>query len=61
MKFGILEEKYELYNSKGVKLFIKEVKTDYNEKLYTVVVELTLVAIIKEQKSDRNSFRYDTK
>lgn len=52
MKFATLEEKYELYNSKGVKLFIKEVKTDYNEKLSTAVVELTLVAVVEDQKEE---------
>lgn len=50
MRLSVLEDKYEFYKSKGVRLFIKEVKADYNERLSTVVVELTLIAVIKEQK-----------
>ena len=50
IRLSALEDKYEFYKSKGVRLFIKEVKADYNERLSTVVVELTLIAVIKEQK-----------
>ena len=50
IRLSALEDKYEIYKSKGVRLFIKEVKADYNERLSTVVVELTLIAVIKEQK-----------
>lgn len=52
MRLNNLEDKYQFYNSKGIKLFIKEIKANYDEILSTVMIELTLVAVVEDQKEE---------
>lgn len=47
IRLGNLEDKYQFYNSKGIKLFIKEIKANYDEK-----IKLTLVAVVEDQKEE---------